>query len=128
MGRSDSTAERNRVERESARREIGTSVNVHEPTADIDNSPNAVLAYLNSRGFTMPRFGRLEERITPPLDEQMLKELIQRRRNVFRSAVLERWEARDRQGGAMRFVGRRSKAPPFCIVSTHEGNREGVRP
>lgn len=58
-------------------------------TRSSDETAKEVLAYLNSKGFTMASFDRLREKIDAKLTDEAFNALIAKQPTVFRHAVLK---------------------------------------
>ncbi|MBX3641998.1 MAG: toll/interleukin-1 receptor domain-containing protein [Rubrivivax sp.] len=57
--------------------------------SSIDDTANAVLAYLNSHGYTMASFDRLREKLDPPHSAADFDAVIASRPTVFRTATIK---------------------------------------
>ena len=57
--------------------------------AGLDDGVNAILAYLNQRGFTMASFERLRERLSLNMNDKEFSEFVKSHPTVFRLAVLK---------------------------------------
>ncbi|MCA9422056.1 MAG: toll/interleukin-1 receptor domain-containing protein [Nitrospira sp.] len=58
-------------------------------TSSYDETAKDVLAYLNSKGFTMASFDRLREKIDSKLTDEAFNDLIAKKPTVFRHAMLK---------------------------------------
>jgi hypothetical protein len=57
--------------------------------AEVDPTVQAILDYLNRRGFQMVSFERIRQKIDKDLKDEQLTRLIEENRNVFRPATLK---------------------------------------
>ena len=56
---------------------------------DLDDMSNAVVAYLNARGYVMASFDRLRQKLNPRFTNEMFNELIRSRPTMFRHAQIK---------------------------------------
>lgn len=77
------------VEKDATAEKTSKSVRSAKTTPEAEETANAILEYLNSRGFTMVSFERLRERLGPQLTDRQLQDLIKNHPTVFRLARLK---------------------------------------
>jgi hypothetical protein len=68
--------------------DLASAASASEP-ARVDHTVNAILAYLNQRGYQMVSYDRLRRRIDPALTDQLLDTLVDANPTVFRHAILQ---------------------------------------
>lgn len=81
-----------RIREDSELSEDDPSENVEAPNeapAKVDPAVQAILDYLNRRGFQMVSFDRIRERVDSNLTKPQLVRLVEENRNVFRLATLK---------------------------------------
>jgi len=77
------------VEKDSSADEAGSARLAVQPRSELEDLENAVLNYLNSRGFSMASFERLRKATNTNATDETFRELIDSRPAVFRRAVLK---------------------------------------
>lgn len=77
------------VEKDSTKEKTSTSTRTAKATPEAEEATNAILEYLNTRGFTMVSFERLRQRIDLKLTERQFQDLIKKNSNLFRPAMLK---------------------------------------
>lgn len=77
------------VEQASTSDDQMTHVLSTEEYRELDEVAGQILGYLNSRGFTMVSFERLQEKIRPSIPVKILEKVIENKPDIFRRAQLK---------------------------------------